>query len=143
MTHWTCADCGRRFGRRNQSHVCQPAMTLDEYFAARPPYEREVFEAVLAALERVGPVYPEAVEVGVLVKRSRTFVELRPKRDAVALSFLLSRALDHPRIRRTVSASGRRGPGGRVAHFVDLRGPEDVDEQLSGWLAEAYLDSPE
>jgi len=30
---WTCQKCDRRFGRRNQSHECAPALTVSEYFA--------------------------------------------------------------------------------------------------------------
>jgi len=90
---WTCAECGRQFGRRNQSHECTPAFSLDEYFAARPPREREIFEVIAAHLEDMGEVRVEAVQVGILFKRSRTFAELRPRRDRVVLSVLLSRRM--------------------------------------------------
>ncbi|HEX6568262.1 MAG TPA: hypothetical protein VF015_03825, partial [Acidimicrobiales bacterium] len=51
MPAWTCPECRRRFGRRNQSHECAPAMTLDEYFSTGPERERPIFEAVMAHLE--------------------------------------------------------------------------------------------
>ena len=44
-------------------------MTLDEYFATGPDFERPVFEAVMAHLENVGPVHVEPVSVGILLKR--------------------------------------------------------------------------
>jgi len=137
MGPWTCAGCGRRFGRRNQSHECAPALTLEEYFSNRPARERPIFEAVAAHLESVGPVVVEPVSVGILIKRSSTFVELRPRQRWVALSFILSRAVDHPRIARRVATSA-----GRTAHFVNLRGPDDVDDDVRAWLTESYLDSP-
>jgi hypothetical protein len=134
---WTCPECGRWFGRRNQSHECTPALTLDEYFAARPAYERDIFQAVLAHLEEVGEVRFEAVQVGILFKRSRTFAELRPRRDRVVLSVLLSRRMAHPRIAKTWHGSGQRS-----AYFVDLRDRSDVDEDVRDWLTEAYASSP-
>jgi hypothetical protein len=119
--------------------MCAPAMTADEYFDGRPPAFRRVYDAVIAHLERVGPIAVDVVAVGVLIKRARTFAELRPRRDRFVLSVLLSRAVEHPRIRRTL----RRRAGDRAAHFIDLRDEGDVDDEVRGWLAEAYLSSPE
>ena len=136
VPRWTCPACDREFGRFNQSHVCLPAMSVDEYFAARLPRDRAIFDAVLACLADVGEVHVEAVGVGVLIKRTRTFSELRPRRDGLVLSVLLSRAVEHPKITRTVRTSG-----GRRAHFIPLRAPSDVDDEVRAWLAESYVDS--
>jgi hypothetical protein len=134
---WTCVECGRQFGRRNQSHECAPTMSLDEYFASSRDMERPIFEAIAEHLESVGPLHVEAVQVGILFKRQRTFAELRPKRDRVVLSVLLSRPLQHARIVKTW-----RGPGLRMAYFINLRSPEEVDDDVRDWLTEAYLSSP-
>jgi hypothetical protein len=87
-------------------------------------------------LAPLGPLVIEPVSVGILVKRSRTFVELRPRRDGVTLSFLLNRTVEHPRITRRIGASS-----GRTAHFVPLRRAGDVDALVAGGLVESYLDS--
>ena len=51
----------------------------------------------------VGPVHVEPVSVGIFLKRSRSFAELRPMQRWVALSFSLSRrTVSHPRITRQV-----------------------------------------
>jgi len=134
---WTCTECGRQFARRNQSHECTPAMTVDEYFAQRPARERAIFETVREHLEEVGSVRVEAVQVGIFFKRARTFAELRPRRDRVVLSLLLSRRLDHQRI-----VKAWHGAGLRSAYFVDLRDPADVDDHVRDWLTEAYVSSP-
>jgi hypothetical protein len=112
-------------------------MSVDEYFASRPDFERPIFESVLDHLEMVGDVRVEAVEVGIFFKRLRTFAELRPMRGRVRLSVLLSRRLRHPRIVKKWE-----GSGSRAAYFIDLRTPEDVDDDVRDWLTEAYLASP-
>ena len=86
MTPWRCPKCDRQFGRRAQSHECAPAMALEDYFATGPPHERPVFEAVMAHLRQVGPVHVEPVSVGIFLKRSRTFAELRPRTKWVAVA---------------------------------------------------------
>ena len=134
---WTCPDCDRRFARQNQTHTCVPGTTVDAWLAGRPPEQRAVHDAVVNHLRAIGPVRVEAVEVGILVKRRGTFVELRPRYSCLALSFILHRPLEHPRIMRRIEMTG-----GRAAYFVDLKGPADVDDDVRDWLTEAYLDAP-
>ncbi len=141
IARWTCPKCGRAFGRTNQSHQCEPTLTLDEYFAGRSRAQREALDAIITHLETLGPVLVEAVHIGVLIKRSRTFAELRPKRGHMSLSLLLSRVIDHPRFTRTIRTSGSR-PGRRAAHFIDVRSSEDIDDEVRAWLTEAYHNSP-
>ena len=136
MTQWLCTDCGRHFGRAKQSHQCTPALTLDEYLERQPAELWAIYQAVLQALSKLGPVDIDPVSVGIMIKRARTFCELRPKRGRVELSFKLSRPLADPRIRKTISSSTH-----RQAHFLDLRSPRDVDKQLVTWLAQSYEQS--
>ena len=138
MPGWVCPDCGRHFRRKGQSHECSPAMSIEEYFSTGPPHERPIFEAVMAHLDTVGPVHVEPVSVGIFLKRAQTFAQLRPKDRWVALSFWLPRREQHPTIVRKVEQHH-----GRFWHVANLRTPEDLDDQLRGWLTEAYLGSPE
>jgi hypothetical protein len=133
---WVCPECGRQFGRNRQSHDCQPAITVDEYFSTGPPHERPVFDAVMAHLDTLGPVHVEPVSVGIFLKCPRKFAELRPKQKWVALSFVLSHEIDHSKIARKM-----RGSATRIFHVVNLRSPDDVDEDVRGWLTESYLES--
>ncbi len=137
MAGWTCPGCGRMFRRPRQSHECAPAMPLAEYFSTGPPHERPVFEAVIRHLDTVGPVHVEPVSVGIFLKRAQTFAQLRPMERWVAIHFGLSRRVHHERITRKVI-----NYHGRYHHVANVRGPEDLDERLLGYLTEAYLNSP-
>lgn len=138
MAAWDCPSCGRRFRRRGQGHECSPAMSLEDYFATGPPHERPVFEAVSAHLDTIGPVHVEPVSVGIFLKRSQTFAELRPMQRWVALSFSLPRLVRHRTVTRKVVQYR-----GRYVHVANLAGPEDLDDVLRDALTEAYLTSPE
>ncbi len=111
-------------------------MTLDEYFATGPAWERPIFETVLEHLESLGPVYVEPVSVGIFLKATKKIAELRPLTKWVALSFQLSHALDHPKIARRM-----KGSGGRTYYVVNLRTPDDVDDDVRAWLTEVYVDA--
>ena len=137
MPTWICPDCRRQFGRKNQSHGCAPSQTVDDYFDGRPPQLRKAFDAVARHLTRGRTVQIDPVSVCVMFKRSRSFAEVRAKRDRLELSFLLSRVVEHPRITRTLRLSAH-----RTAHFVDIARPADVDRDVRDWLSEAYACSP-
>lgn len=113
-------------------------MELEDYFATGPAFERPVFDAVMTHLAAVGPIHVEPVSVGIFLKRSQTFAELRPMTRWVAVSFALPRTVHSHRIARKVIDAGR-----SKHHVVNVRGPDEVDEQLAEWLMEAYLASPQ
>jgi hypothetical protein len=135
---WTCPECGRQFGRNHQSHDCAPALSLAEYFATGPAHERPIFDAVMAHVRTLGPVYVEPVSVGIFLKRGGKFAELRPKVKWVALWFAVHRPIEHPKIARTI-----RGSSTRTHHVINLRTPDDVDDDVRAWLTEAYFDASE
>ena len=137
MPGWTCPQCQRLFRRVGQSHECAPAMSLEEYFSTGPAHERPIFEAVRRHLDTLGPVHVEPVSVGIFLKRTQTFAQLRPKDRWVALSFSLPRRVTHERITRKVVQYH-----GRYHHVANLRNAEDLDDRLRSWLSEAYLNSP-
>jgi hypothetical protein len=138
VPRWVCPECGRQFGRTRQGHECAPAMSLEDYFAPGPPHERPVFDAVMAGLVDVGPIHVEPVSVGIFLKRSRMFAELRPMTRWVAVSFMLERTITSERIARKVIDTGR-----AKYHVVNVRTPAEVDDQLLEWLTEAYVISPD
>jgi hypothetical protein len=113
-------------------------MTLEDYLATGPPHERPVVEAVLAGLADVDPIHVEPVSVGIFLKRSRTFAELRPMTKWVAVSFALERTLTSQRISRKVYDGGR-----FKYHVVNVRTAAEVDDQLLAWLREAHEVAPD
>ncbi len=112
-------------------------MKIEDYFSTGPAHERPVFEAVMRHLETVGPVHVEPVSVGIFLKRTQTFAQLRPKDRWVAMSFSLPRRVDHDLITKKVVVYR-----GRYHHVANLRGPDDLDDRLRDWLSEAYVASP-
>jgi len=136
VASWSCPQCGRRFGRANQSHECEPSLGLEQYLERQPAAHRSIYRKVLRALARLGELDVDPVNVGIMIKHPRTFCELRPKRDGVELSFKLSRPLSSARFARVIAYSAQ-----RTAYCVRLRTASDVDLELLAWLTEAYAES--
>lgn len=113
-------------------------MSLEDYFSTGPAHERPVFDAVISHLRQVGPVHVEPVSVGIFLKKSRTFAELRPMTKWVAVSFSLLHPARHKLITRKVAQYN-----GRYYHVANVANGAQVDEGLLGQLTEAYFSSPE
>lgn len=136
MVAWTCPSCRRRFGRRQQSHECEPALALEAYLASQPREHRAIYTKVLKALSRWAALAIEPVEVGILVKSRFTFCELRPRRDGVELSIKMSRSLQSERFHRIIRYSSK-----RTAYVLRLKAPQEIDRELLGWLTEAHAEA--
>ncbi len=110
-------------------------MTVDDYFASGPAFERPIFEAVRDHLRTLDPdVWFEPVSVGIFFKRRTSFVQLRTMTKWVAVAFNLDRRLSSSRLSRKVIEHA-----GRYFHVVNVADAAEVDQQLLDWLAEAWL----
>lgn len=110
-------------------------MSEADYFANRPPQEREIYRAVRDHLESLGPVIVEFVDVGIFFKARRNVVELRPKTRWINVGFGLRRPLAHPRITRTT----RDQRTGQAWYGVRATSAADIDDQLRDWITESYF----
>ena len=129
---WQCPRCQRRFANRNQSHFCGKH-DLETHFDGKPAAIRTIFDAVLAAVKRCGPVIvlPEKTRIAFQVRMS--FAQVTPRSQWVDGHVVLARRFEHPRFRRIDTISTRN----HVHHFR-LLSLSDVDREFDGWLAEAY-----
>lgn len=134
MDRWTCPNCDRVFGKKNQAHMtCEPAVTLEEYFAAGKPFERPIFEAVHAGIGDFEGLIIDPIGVGILLKNGPMFAELRPKTKWTALGFSLGRKLENGRLSRKVVDYGQ-----KYFHVINVTDPEQVDDEIIEWLTEAF-----
>jgi uncharacterized protein DUF5655 len=130
---WTCPRCGRAFAARNQTHTCRPLGSLDEHFAGKPPEIRAIFDRVVELAERNGAVtvLPERTRIALQARMS--FAALQPRRAWMDGHVVLARRLQSPRFRRIETF----GPRNHL-HAFRLASLGEVDEEVAGWLAEAY-----
>ena len=130
---WTCPRCGRAFANPRQSHSCAPLSRLDDHFAGSAPEVRAVFEAILAAVRRLGPVTVLAEKSRIALQVRMSFVALVPRKRWLNGHLVLARHVDSPRFLSVQAYSPR-----NVVHTFRLHGPEEVDPEFTGWLGEAY-----
>ncbi len=133
MERWTCPKCKREFGRKNQGHMCSRGLTVDEYFASANDWERPIFDTVSDHLQQLGDVIVDPVAMGIMFKNGPMLCELRAKNKWTAVGFFLRRRLTSARLSRKVTDYQ-----GKYFHVVNIDDATMVDDELLGWLTEAY-----
>jgi len=129
---WQCPKCERKFANRNQSHFCGKH-DLEHHFEGKANEVREIYEAVLRAIQRCGPVtvLPEKTRIAFQVRMS--FAQLTTRSKWVDGHVVLARRVEHPRFRKIETFSPR-----NHVHYFRLMSAEEVDEAVADWLKEAY-----
>jgi hypothetical protein len=130
---WTCERCGRAFANRNQTHTCAPLGELDPHFVGKDPAVRETFDRFLAVAQESGPVLilPEKSRIALQVRMS--FAALMPRRHWLNGHLVLARDIGSDRFTTVQVFSPR-----NVLHAFRLTGPQEIDDEFAGWIAEAY-----
>jgi hypothetical protein len=128
---WRCPVCGQTFVSRNMPHSCQ-TVPLERHFEHRSPELRAAFDALVAAAEQNGPVTVNATKSRITLQVRMRFAAVEPRRDHLRAHLVLKRHLEHPRL--TVE---HLAPDYYVHRFL-LTHPDDVDAELTAWVAEAY-----
>jgi hypothetical protein len=114
-------------------HSCAPPVDLASHFAGRSPQVRAAFDRVLEVVAALGPVtvVPEKTRIALHVRMS--FAAFTPRNRWLDGHVVLARRLESPRFRRIETYSPR-----NVLHAFRLTRPEEIDDEVAGWLAEAY-----
>ncbi len=116
------------------------AGALERFFNGQD-LARQIFEAVRAAQERVGPAELRVSKSQVGFRRRRVFamvwmpeMYLHRKAAPLVLTVSLHERDGSPRWKEIVEARP-----GYFTHHLELYGPEEVDEAVRGWLQAAWL----
>jgi hypothetical protein len=130
---WRCPTCGQTFTSRNLPHSCQ-VVPLDRHFEGREAM-RPVFDALVAAAEKNGPITINATKSRITLQAEMRFAAVdAPRRDHLNAHVVLGRPVESPRFVKVEYV-----PPHYFVHRFRLYRSEDVDDEVSAWLAEAYF----
>ncbi len=115
-------------------------MTTDEFFDGHPR-AKALFEIVRDAIAQIGTADIHVTKSQVSFRRRKNFAwvwlpgrHLRGKKLApLVLTFSLTRSDGSPRWKQIVRTSAR-----RYTHHLELFSQADIDNQVRGWLLEAW-----
>ena len=130
---WECPKCGAKLVGRNMWHACG-SFTVDTFLEGKGARARELYEGFEALLRKCGPVIaaPAKTRVAFMVRVRFAGVSSVSDR-GMTIAFALRRPLKNPRIFRMVKYNPR-----WYGHFVRIKSPEELDDELLCWLRESY-----
>lgn len=114
-------------------------MTLDEYFKGYPE-SRWLFESLREMIESIGPVEIRVTKSQVAFYRRKAFAwawipgkYLRQRSASLVLTLGFNHKDRSSRWKQIVEPTP-----GRFTHHLELYSPADIDDEVDGWLHEAW-----
>lgn len=106
---------------------------LQDHFHRREPQVAAIYEALLTAVRRLGPVTEDPKKTSIHLVRDSALAGVTTQKSALILTLKSRTKLKSPRIRKQEQVSTN-----RWYLEVRLTQPGDVDPELCRWLAAAY-----
>ncbi len=113
---------------------------MDNFFEGQP-FSRQIFDAVQAAVQDLGPVELRIGKSQIAFRRRKPFAwvwipgrYLRGKVAPLVLTLSFRFRDPSPRWKEIYEAAP-----GRFTHHLELYSPEEIDAEVRGWLKEAWI----
>ena len=109
------------------------AFTVSSHFEGRAPVVFQIYKQVLKSLRQFGPIIEDPKKTSIHLVNSTAAAGVATRKEHLILTLKSDRKLTSPRIHKSEQVSAK-----RFHHEVKLTSPSDVDDELAGWLKEAY-----
>jgi len=106
---------------------------VDDHFKGKGPAIRAIYEGLLTAVRKFGPVGEDPKKTSIHLTCKTAFAGIQVRKECLILTIKASGPIDSPRIFKSEQASAH-----RYHHQAKLTAPDDVDPELRGWLKQAY-----
>jgi len=110
-----------------------PQFSVATHFAGREPATRKIYDRLLQASGKFGPVMEDPKKTSIHLVNKTAFAGVVTRKNAIVLTVKSDREIASPRIHKSQQTSAS-----RFHHEVRLTSPADVDAELTGWLKAAY-----
>jgi hypothetical protein len=107
--------------------------SVASHFAGKEPAARKIYERLLKASARFGPVIEDPKKTSIHLVNKTAFAGVATRKSAIVLTIKSDRKLASSRIHKSEQTSAS-----RYHHEVKLTSPADVDAELKDWLKAAY-----
>ena len=107
--------------------------TVADHFDGRPDNLRAVYDRLVAAAEKFGPVEQVPKKTSIHLNRRTAFAGVALRKDCIVLTIKADGPIRSPRVVKSEQTSAN-----RFHHEVKLAMPGEVDAELRQWLMAAY-----
>ena len=106
---------------------------VTDHLSGREPVVMSIYDALLNAARKLGPVKEEAKKTSIHLVRSSAFAGVATRKSSLLLTLKSASDIKSPRVTKHEKVSASRW------HLeIRLESPRDVDAELKAWLRDAY-----
>ena len=102
-------------------------------FVGKDENVQAIYTRLLEVMRTLGPVKEEPKKTSIHLVRNAGFAGVHPRKSYLYLNLRTDYPIDNPRIAKTEQVSKN-----RFHNELKLNSPDEVDEELIGWLKDAY-----
>jgi hypothetical protein len=103
------------------------------HFTGKQPHVREIYDRLLAASRRFGEVEEDPKKTSIHLNRNSAFAGVQTQVGSLVLTLKSTAPIESPRVRKRLQASAK-----RWYCYVKVSTPDEVDDELIGWLQDSY-----
>jgi len=107
--------------------------SLDSHFSGKEPSVRVLYDRLLSALQKFGKVIEEPRKTSIHLVNVSAFAGVQTRGTYILLNIKADHKIESPRIHKADQISAR-----RFHHRVKISSLGEIDDELIGWLHEAY-----
>lgn len=107
--------------------------TVANHFSDKEPVVRNIYDRLIKALRRFGPLKEEPRKTSIHLVNHSAFAGVATRKDYLLLTIRTNYAIESPRLAKTERISRN-----RFHHLVKLQSSEAIDAELLRWLKDAY-----
>src|SRR5882724_11204040 len=107
--------------------------TLDSHFQGKDITVRQIYDRLLKATGKFGPLSEEPKKTSIHLMNQTAFAGVATRKSVLVLTIKSDRKLSSPRIHKSEQTSAN-----RFHHEVKLTSAAEVDAELVQWLKDAY-----
>ena len=118
---------------RGMPATTRNAHTVEEHFSSSAPTVRAVYDRILKAARKWGPVEEDPKKTSIHLNRSNAFAGIATRKETLIVTLKSKSDIDSPRIWKHQRASANRW-------YLDVRldTPKNVDAEFLTWLKASY-----
>jgi len=129
---WICPQCQREFKTKNQWHSCVK-ISPNDLLLSKPKQVRELYDRLVTQCSQFCQFKIDTTKSCIYFVSNHRFLVIKPQKSGIILEFLLDRKEDVFPVIKTFDIGK-----GRIVHYVKLDKPEDINDQIIGWINDAY-----
>jgi hypothetical protein len=107
--------------------------SVNSHFEGRDPVVRQIYNEILKCLRRFGPITEDPKKTSIHLVRDTAVAGIATRNRHLVLTIKSDHKLSSARIHKTQQASAN-----RYYSEIKLASPEEVNEDVQGWLRHAY-----